>query len=166
MIDTEDKLAWCLEGELLEHEFIRVHGERLGLSLNPGKEFDKETGKYLPDLFSYRYSVVSDLKRVTTPFFTAKSYGYLPDTTVTLNIKDVFRYSSKYPQMLIYFWVTWPEQEQYGHAVKAVDGVWVASIKKIFSFQPVIHGYQKREQDTKGNAKCSLLIDLNKMTMV
>jgi len=163
-VETENKQDWCEKGETYERSFVDTYGQQLGLTLNPGKALDKDNGKYMPDLFSYRYSVVADLKRVTTPFFTAASYGYSPGSTVTINLKDLFRYGAKYPRLIVYFWVTWPEQENYGFKVGAIEGVWASSISNLLALPPAVHNYQKRQQDAAGNAKCSMLVDLSSIT--
>lgn len=166
MIDTEDKQAWCDVGLEQEIDFVSRYGDRLGLAMNPGKFRDKVEGKYMPDLFSYRHSRVADVKRIQTPFFTCAKYRMDPSITVTLNIKDLFRYSAKYPDILIYLWVTWPEQTNYSITAQAIDGVWAAGLKTLYGLMPEIHGYQKRQDDTKGNAKCSALIDLTRIRRV
>lgn len=164
--DLNSKLEWCERGAILEQEFVSKYGENLGLCMNPGKKLDDAEGKYMPDLFSYKYSRVADLKRVTTPFFTARQYGHSPSTAITINIKDLFRYAHKYPQIIIYFWVTWGECQEYGTSVNPINGVWVASLKRIFSLPPKIHQYRGRVDDTSGNAKESLVVDLAKLMRV
>jgi len=165
VIHLNDKLAWCKHGDAQELEFVEEYGDRIGLTINPGKA-KTDKGKYLPDLFSYKYSRVADLKRVTTPFFKAQQYNSPPSLTVTMNIKDLFRYGANYPDIIVYFWVTWESQENYGVKVDSIDGIWAAGLKTLYSLKPNIHEYKGRTQDTQGNAKCSLVINLSNLKRV
>jgi len=163
MINTEDKQAWCEAGLKHEFDFVDLCGSMLGLMANPAKLLEPD-GKYAPDLISYRYATVADVKRITTPFFKAGTYGFNPSTTITINMKDLFRYQSYYPRIIIYFWVTWRAQEEYGVLVDSIDGVWATSLKTLFSINsPTTHTYVKRIDDSQGNAKSSLLVDLSKL---
>ena len=46
--DLQDKTKWCKDGEKVEQSFVRIHGEALGISINP----EKETNPYSPDLLN------------------------------------------------------------------------------------------------------------------
>lgn len=160
--DLQDKLYWCKEGEEKEHAFVRLFGCYIGYRLNPEKTSDP----HVPDLIS-NLNILADLKSQHTPFFKAQElYKMEPTYTVVFNLKDRDRYRSKYPSIDIIFHVDWI-------AVKAlIDGrtYEVSEYKGIYriSFQALdsilntapIHYYKQRENDTKGNARASYLIDI------
>ena len=164
-LDNQDKLAWCKYGEKRENEFVERFGSILHLCLNPAKQLDETEGKYAPDLFNYREQRPADLKTITTPFYTANNYGMNPQTTITLNRKDVARYERLYSRILIYFWVNYERSEQFGQVVDELHGIWIASFEKVMRLILVapIHRYHQRT-GLDGNAKDSYLLDLRSLT--
>jgi hypothetical protein len=126
----------------------------MDIQMNP----EKKDNKYVFDLL-YN-GEPADLKTVRTPFFTAWKYRLNPSKTVTLNIKDIVRYK-KYENFTIVFWVNWQAQTKYGTTVDTIDGVWCYTMDDLRSLLPLpTHSYQKRTNDTKGNAKDSVVIEL------
>ena len=169
MHDTEDKAWWCEKGADDEKRFVSDVAPLYGLyaEINPQKEFLKD-GKYLPDLFVN--GVMSDLKHVTTPFYTARRYGLDPATTLTINKKDIDRYCANYPYIKIYFWVRWLAGENFGVSVPEVNGVWSTTIPRLLHYvvnnEVPIHHYKKRTDDISGNAKSSYLISFDKLKCI
>jgi len=156
-VNLQDKKAWCEHGANLEQEFCAKIAPEFGLyaAINP----EKAHNVYAPDLV-----VRADLKTKTVPFFTAGKYGYDPQYTVTLNQKDVDRYSRLYPDLLILYYVDWQVLQWRDIQVKPMRGVWMASMqltKRLVENAP-LHHYQDRVDDTQGNAKSSYLLDLRR----
>ena len=102
---NQNKKDWCKFGQVWEHVFIGLYGKKLGLIINPAKYMASD-GKYHPDLYSYRYSMIADLKREQEPFYTSLKYNIEPQYATTINVVDIKRYKQKYSDILIYFWVT------------------------------------------------------------
>lgn len=169
LTSTENKIDWCKFGAVWEHVFIGLYGERLGLILNPAKQLMGEDGKYQPDLYLYTRSLPADLKHVDTPFYKAgTSYNMDPQTTVTFNRKDAERYYRHYPQIVLFFWVTFDASEQYGVTISESTGVWKIEFSNLMSKlkNAPEHSYQKRTDDDSGNAKSSFLLNLDDMEQV
>ena len=164
LADTENKYAWCGIGNAMEYAFLEQYGAELGLSFNP----DKEGNKFTHDL-TMACDRPADLKTQQTPFYTAGRYGFNPQTTMTLNLKDVERYSELYPSIVIYFWQRFTDSNLYGHAIHAVDSVYRISLDKILSLIEgqvlPVHHYQKRLDDVV-NAQSSYLLDTAMMQRV
>ena len=158
MTSTEDKDWWCKHGSELEKEFVDLTGPQF--SLNPDKTYDK----YTYDLL-YR-GEPADLKSVRTPFFSSGQYGCDPSHTVTFNLKDLHRYQEYYPNITVVFWVVWPSQARFGISVDSIDGVWCYSLDEIATGDAPVHSYQRRRNDTTGNAKSSLLIQLGEQNRI
>lgn len=163
-MDTEDKLAWCEKyGEETEHQFAvkRLHEIGIAGFVNPNKRIDK---------FSHDLCGIfqADLKTVRTPLFKADElFGIPAQYAVTFNEKDGRRYKEHYPNILVIFDVCWDVTE------KEMDGV-------LYQVQPMhmtVAGflsdirraieaggkkkirYQRRVEDTTGNAKTSFVFD-------
>lgn len=177
--NTEDRSWWYKYGEEGESEFVRAICPNYSLDgkINPVKETDPT----VPDLIVD--GKLSDLKAQKTPFFTAGNYAmnvsgksvyYDPSFTVTFNKKDYIRYSTKYPEIDIYFWVDWTDcffTTLGGRRidVKSTSGVWKIEFKKlkelIESNRYYLHAYKRRYNGDR-NAKESYLIDLNDLQRV
>ncbi len=160
MLNTEDKPAWCSEGERQEKYFVEVVAPELGIDcvLNPDKEHDK----YAFDLI-YK-GEPADLKYIQTPFFLAHRFGFNPSDTITFNHKDYLRYMYKYPKLKILFYVNWNETTNYGIFIECREGLWLATIERIDWLithrKTGYHEYKKRVADAQGNAKASHVLSL------
>ena len=160
---TEDKLAWCAEGQREEKDFVDTVVPHLhrDIIINP----EKKTNPYAIDLVDRDQRRYADLKKQTTPFFSAAKQDprYHPRFTVTFNKKDYRRYREQYPGCDIYFWVDWWPLSGYGVSIQPLKGVWVASFASmaalIESGQLYLHQYDHRKTDDV-NAKDSYLFDL------
>lgn len=145
--NNEDKESWCAYGEELELEFL-INSFNSGLAVYRNPE--KSCNKYANDVFLV---VPSDLKSVRTPFRTADRYGIDPRYAITINEKDLNRYSEKHPMMLIVININHELYRgthiaQLGHLIKASQ-----------TGKAARHEYQARVNDTHGNAKCSFVYD-------
>lgn len=161
--NLQDKTVWCKTGAKTEEVFVDIYGKELGVKINP----DKTSNPYAPDLVTIENNLLGDLKTQNTPFFKAKSlYGIPPRFAVVFNQKDVVRYSEKYPEITIYFWVEWiPIKFVMGSFINEIEplkGVWKISFKSLQSIikNAPLHSYQQRKYDTKGNAKGSYVLDI------
>ncbi|WP_046176214.1 cold-shock protein [Domibacillus indicus] len=162
---TEDKFAWCREGEQLEEAFVREIVPKIGrnLIIHP----DKISNPTSIDLFNPQTQEISDLKTQKTPFFTANKYNYEPTYTVTFNRKDYTRYKQMYPRAIIYWYVKWEQTEWNGLSVEPLEGVWEVTFHnlalEIEKGKVPLHPYQNRVNDDQ-NAKDSYLFDLRNFT--
>jgi len=160
--DTEDKAWWLQHGENLEVEFVARCRQRLKLeiALNPEKQRDKT----VPDLvFGER---LADLKTQNTPFFMASRYGIDPQFCVTFNRKDFERYSDRYPDIVIFFWVDWKQVTYKSVSVQPMTGIFMiefSDIRKQVNSGAPEHSYLRRAHDRLGNAKSSFLFDVRTM---
>jgi len=160
MHNTEDKAWWCLHGAALEHRFVDMCANHLGIDgkINP----EKATDPYAPDLVVN--GTLADLKVQNTPFFTATRYDLDPRKTVTFNRKDYERYLARYPDIDIYFWVDWQQLSWRDSSVEHLAGVYklpFQSIVQLIRRGAPEHGYLKRKFDRAGNAKSSFLLSLD-----
>lgn len=164
MIDTEDKLAWCEAGEAKELPFVAETLMRIGLGamINPAKR----ENKYSHDAFAV---LPMDVKSVETPLFVAKQrYNIDPQYAVTFNEKDLNRYESYYPKLIVMFHVRWAQTEmELGgriYSVEPMNGIWYAPVEMIRRFvntgRAKVIEYKNRVNDTKGNAKSSFVFDV------
>lgn len=160
--DLQDKGPWCKTGATFEDVFIAKYGSSLSLIINPAKANDP----YVPDLLNLETNFFADLKTQNTPFFQARDrYQLNPQYAVTFNEKDWKRYSTKYPGIDIFFWVSWLVTKFDGSTkveVKPMEGIWYisyASLEKLVAKAP-LHTYIQRIGDTKGNAKGSFVFNL------
>lgn len=161
LIDTEDKLLWCEKGAAEEKVFCMLFGHMFGLKVNPEKKVDP----YAIDLI-HKTGRPCELKKRCTPFFTAyKSYGVPVQHAVTINRNDVHRYYTDYPQLPLYFWVDWQQLEWQDIKVKPMRGVWGIRIEQLHDLctPDRLHTYQRRVDDTAGNAKDSYVVSLEDM---
>lgn len=160
---NEDKAAWCeLYGTDAELAFVRrMFLVGIGVAMSPLKVSDK----FGHDLL---LTLPADLKTVRTPFFTAAQYKFDPQFTVTLNEKDLQRYTAAYPFCVVVFDVRWDVRDMVvgGDTISVIpmQGVWVATMHEIAraiakGIAP-LHEYAARREDTQGNAKRSYLLNL------
>lgn len=160
--DTEDKMYWCKKGEKEEEVFVEkiVPHINRDLIVHPLK---KVKSTHI-DLLDTARGIVADLKVQNTPFFTAETYGYNPQYTVTFNKKDYKYYKSSYPECYIYWWVNWKQLSLGRYSVEKMYGVWEVPFSKmkmmIEDRHVPLHEYKHRVGD-KINATESYLFDLN-----
>jgi len=158
--DTEDKVWWLQHGLELEYQFVELCKNQLKIKaeINPAK-LDSPTA---PDLLVG--GKIADLKVQNTPFFSASRYSMDPRFTVTFNRKDFERYSSQYPEIVIYFWVNWTQLAWKDFRVQKLNAICKADFSqiadKVTSGTAKEHSYIHRQGDTKGNAKSSFLLDI------
>ncbi|MEQ8473015.1 MAG: hypothetical protein RIC35_17605 [Marinoscillum sp.] len=167
--DLQDKAFWCRHGSRIEESFVAEYGTKLGAEINP----EKNSNPYVPDLL-IKEQYLADLKTQNTPFFSASErYGYDPTYTVVFNEKDRRRYSEKYPDIYILFWVDWmatrmefPSGKSY--RCEYLCGVWAVSFERLNTLcnTAPLHDYQQRKKDELGNAKASYLIDLRNLKKI
>jgi len=164
MHDTEDKDWWVIAGGKKEEQFVKEICPRICLDaqINPAKEKDK----YAPDLLVE--GKLADLKCQQTPFFRAWERYRIPHQfAVTFNHKDYLRYTAKYPNLVIYYWVDWKEtKKKIGNTiyiVQSMSGVWrvgFPTLSAMIAGKKVdLHPYERRRNDTQGNAKESYVFD-------
>lgn len=148
--DNEDKLAWCKHGDELEKQFLlRMFDSGLSIFRNPAKATDP----YTHDVYAV---LQADIKSIGTPFRTADRYGIEPKYAVTINEKDIKRYQEKYPNIMIFLDINYPE-----HDVQTVRMVTLSTLKKFIKLEwAKKHEYINRRDDTQGNAKASYVFDL------
>lgn len=147
--DTEDKQAWCDYGAELETAFVeklhqKVNGVVIGM--NP----DKKQDKYVFDLVC---KFQCDLKTCETPFRTSYRYGFDPQYAITINKKDIDRYTKLYPNIILVLDIRYPNYT----AIKTVSVQTLTRYVKEGKAKP--HEYLKRVNDTKGNAKSCYIFD-------
>jgi hypothetical protein len=146
--NNEDKQAWCTYGAELEKQFTsRMFDSSVGILKNPAKTADP----YTHDLLAM---FPSDLKSIRTVFRTANRYGFDPDYAITINEKDIRRYTDKYPNIVLMLDIEYPTYK----------GVRIATIYRLNKFiasgKAKRHEYMYRVDDSSGNAKASYIFDL------
>lgn len=170
IMNTEDKLAWCNKATADERAFSVERLFNLGLvgHINLAKKEDP----YTHDLF---IQFQADLKSVCTPLFKAQElYGIDPQYAVTFNLKDGNRYAELYPKIVVIFDVNWkelskeingnkyfvqPMHETYAGFLRDIGlAIRACGNKKI--------EYQRRLDDTSGNAKSSWVFDVRKLQKI
>jgi hypothetical protein len=163
-MDTEDKSLWC---ERANDDELAFSVQRLfNLKIAGFINLNKLEDKYTHDLY---IQLQADLKSVRTPLFKSMElYGIDPQYAVTFNLKDGQRYRKLYPNIVVLFDVKWDltEKEIGGWLYKVnpmhetyagfLDDI-VRAIKK--SGNKKIE-YQRRANDTAGNAKASWVFDV------
>lgn len=169
--DPQDKPAWLLHGEQLEHEFVALMGVQ-----NPGSRIrinpEKTHRPTAPDLL-FGSGMLADLKVQNTPFFKAGRYGLDPRFTWTFNEKDLVRYRRLYPGISIYVWINWRQtslriggQTLQVTPYEAIYRVRLPDlVKRFLDGQMPRHVYQNRGggeglYDENGNTVASLLVDM------
>ena len=153
-MDNQDKQSWCYAGEGAEYSFLsKMLTGRLSVMANP----EKSSNKFTHDFYLV---MPCDLKTIRTRFRTADRYGIDPFSAITLNKKDVDRYSELYPHIVIIFDVDYGDYKRLCYAP-------LRQIKKaISSGHAKLHTYKERINDTQGNAKESYVIDSRWFTEV
>jgi len=147
--DTEDKQAWCDYGAELEIAFVerlRQKGNGVAIGMNPDKKHDKYT-------FDLIGKFQCDLKTCETPFRTCYRYGFDPKYAITIDKKDIDRYTKLYPNIILVLDIRYPNYT----AIKTVSIQTLARYVKEEKAKP--HEYKKRVNDTKGNAKSCYIFD-------
>lgn len=172
--DNEDKLAWCELGNRQEDEFVRDWLPRIdGVSgwINPAKQADKFATDLVVSFDGVEHP--ADLKSVRTPLFKARElYGIDPQYAVTINTKDLWRYTVKRPAPLVVFDVWWkvtsmviggslysvePMHTTYGDTLdRVLDAIEASGCRK--------HQYRFRTHDDQGNATHSWVLDVRALT--
>ena len=163
MHDTEDKDWWIKWGSIKEEQFLQ---HCLEDGLLPG--IAKSSGPPHYPEFTYQGQYL-DLKTVQTPFFMAKKkYNINSNSAVTLNTQDVLDCTHKYPECQIVFDVDWQEDTKFGVEIKARKELRFLSYKRMqeLIIDAPIHYYQKRMNDSNGNAKGSYVLDLQDMELL
>lgn len=169
--NPQDKLSFCHYGNIAEYVFCGLYFEKLGVIINPAKTYNKDEGKYMPDLFNIKSSRIGDLKTVNAPFFKAKEYYNLnPQYAISFNEKDRIKYKAKYDYIDIYFWIRFNKKtiiqaNRFGVVLKEVHSVYAIGFRQLDKLldKAPIHEYKDRKDDTNGNAKKSYIIEYNKL---
>ncbi len=158
--DTEDKSWWIQHGLALEYHFVEICRNKLTINaeINPNKTQSPTAPDLLVD------GRIADLKVQNTPFFSSAKYNMDPRYTVTFNRKDFERYTTLYPDIVIYFWVNWTQLAWHDFQVEKLNVICKAEFSQIVdqvnSGRAKEHRYVHRQADTKGNAKSSFLFDI------
>ena len=144
---NQDKISWCELGSKAERILCGPpldHG--CALSANPERAKDP----YAIDAILH---VPCDIKTVATPFRTSDRYGIPPEKAITLNVKDVERYTQLYPVCVILFHIVIPGRECRRVA-------FLSEIERAIRHGAApIHRYHERQQDTQGNARQSYVLN-------
>jgi hypothetical protein len=165
MHNTEDKDWWVINWRKEEDSFVNIVAPRINIlaTINP----EKQNNPYAPDLIVN--GELADLKCQQTPFFKSYSLYKIPNQyAITFNKKDFIRYKEKYPSIVIYYWLDWKELEKtirgFTYKVKPMTGIWRVNFSflkgKIESKKVFLHEYQRRTNDTQGNARDSYVFDV------
>ncbi len=160
--DLQDKGPWHKFGEKSEKIFISKYGQELSLDINPQKLADPTVA----DLINTSNGKFAELKTKNTPFFKARGlYNHDPQYTVTFDLKDHDNYMKNYPNLEVYFWVSWIAVKFVDTetiTVKPMEGIWkidFQDLKELNKKAPV-HEYRQRIGDKLGNSKFSYVLDL------
>lgn len=147
MISNEDKKTWCELGEKAEQRFAgSAFKSNVVVFPNPSKV----TNPFAHDFYIMQ---PADLKTIRTQFRTADRYGISPDTAITLNVKDIERYTKLYPHIVLIFDIDYPN-------FKSVRYTTLREIKRAIKLgKAKLHEYQSRIDDVRGNAKSSYVLD-------
>ena len=151
-IDLEDKLAWCKAGAAAEGDFVATADlEGWGISMNPAKQ----SNPYTHDLVGM---VPMDLKSIREKWRKSQElFGIPSEYAVSVNVKDLRRYREKYPNILIVLDVAWA-----GKYLLTVH----RATRLLREGRAKRHEYINRKNDTKGNAKESLVFDIRDLDEV
>jgi len=161
--DPQDKRYWYDEGERFERTFVGDIAPRIGLdvTMNPAKVDEP----WAHDIFVD--GAKGDLKRQSTPFFTAGRMGMDPRFTVAFNVDDFQNYLFNHGDgFILLFWLDWSPigQERFGVNVHGLHGVWqttIAHISLLRDSGAPIHSYKGRSQeDERNNSTTSMLLDV------
>lgn len=146
---------WYQIGKKCEVAFItKMSALGFDCIINP----DKRTNKKLPDL--YVNGRLAELKTQLTHFYSfEKHYGIHPTRAVTINHKDVQYYSTCYPDLDIYIWLSKQPLVRKDIILPAMDEVWhvhIQTLMKLCETAPT-HEYSYR-RNVVGQAKCSYVL--------
>lgn len=166
--DKQNKAFWYKHGMEKESVFVYRYRRLLGVSINP----EKKENPLAPDLLNVRTNKLGDLKTQNTPFFQSRDrFNIDPQYAVTFNIKDRNRYTSRYPDIDIYFAIDWQivcmKSNYREYHVNPMIGIWCIPFKNLIDILDTtknVHQYSERKSDTEGNAKSSYVIDLEQHT--
>lgn len=167
--DTEDKESWYEFGEDKELEFLKKIAPQIGMEIkmNPEKKKDSSAIDFVS---GSRYV---DLKKQETPFFKSGiKYGLDPQYCVTFNTNDYHSYVNNYDsnKVEVIFWVDWKILKKFNVSVVPMHGVWIVSVEEIKKWVENnslnIVNYQRRQFDTRGNARSSYLLNLKNMRLL
>lgn len=147
--DYNDKQAWCEDGRRLEDKFVEERRfNDVEVRMNPAKE---------QDIFTYdmRIDMPCDLKTLTTPWiYSERMFGIPPTYAISINRKDLRRYYSLYPNIIIILDVQYPNY-------RATHWTDLNRLERMVRSGKVqLHKYQTRVDDTQGNAKDSYIFDV------
>ena len=151
-MNNEDKKAWCKAGELAEKDFVAVNKiAGWGIAMNP----EKHNNLFTHDLVGM---IPMDLKSVREPWRKSEELFGIPSKyAISINQKDLERYSSLYPNIIIILDVEW-------------SGIYMITVDRARSLvkagKAVKHEYKNRKDDTKGNAKASYIFDLRDLDRI
>jgi hypothetical protein len=163
VLKTENKLDWCKSGASQEELFVFLFGHTFGLKINP----DKKNDPYTVDLIHKKRGELCELKTRRTPFFMSqKLYGVPVQYAVTINRNDIERYTERHPSLPLYFWVWWDTcLSGYGSTVKRMHGLWGIRLEQLVELctPDRLHCYERRKNDTQGNAKDSYVVSVKDM---
>lgn len=158
--DVNDKKSWIDYGDQCEFDFVKMMNKAgFVAEINP----EKTMNVYAPDLIVN--GRVAELKTRRSPFFMSqKKYGIDPNYAVTINTRDVDRYASENPGMMIFFWTTYNKETRYGVEIAGIDGVWAIRMDKLYRLtrDAPVHKYVSRD-GSGGNKTESYVVDLNDM---
>ena len=145
-ISNENKIKWCEYGEETEKSFIDTFSnDQVVVKLNPEKAINKFTHDFV-------ITLPADLKTVRTRFRTSDRYGVPSTSAITLNKKDVDRYSNLYPNIIIIFDIDFGDYKKICYAT-------LSNIKTIIAEgKAKLHYYKNRVNDPH-NAQCSYVLD-------
>ena len=148
-ISNEDKKEWCDYGNALEELFLETQAfQGVFFALNQAKIEDK----YAHD---FTVTFPCDLKSIRTPWRMAdKMFGIPSPFAISINDKDIVRYSELYPNIIIILDVNYPEYQ----ATHFTDTKTL--LNKINLGQAIKHEYRKRKDDKRGNSKASWIFDV------
>ena len=169
-VNTENKKVWCQQAEPNERAFAVQRLFDLGLA--GAINVEKRDNPYTHDLF---INWPSDLKTVRTPLFKAQElYGIDPQWAVTFNVKDAHRYREKYPNIVVIFDVKWEVTcKEIGGCMYEVEPMHVTYAGFLDDLRRAVVkagsqriAYQRRVNDTAGNAKESFVFDLRDLHFI
>jgi cold shock CspA family protein len=161
--NTEDAEWWYEKGEEEEKRFIETIVPRLNRHLVINRE--KKADPTAIDLYDLDNDKYADLKRQTTPYFSAgkRDPKYDPQYTVTINKSAVDKYTRLYSGCDVYFWVEWNQLKGYGCCLSPMRGVWVVSLASIVEMidqkSVSLHSYENRKGNVSNSTE-SYLLDL------
>jgi len=152
-MDNQDKTAWCRAGEKAEADFLATRQiTGVGLSRNPAKQAD-------PYAHDYIAVVPVDLNTMRTPWRKSQElFGIPTEKAVSINQKDLRRYSELYPNIIIYLDVE--------YSGKLFSLTLDRARRLIETGRAHRHEYLERKDDAAGNAKVSFIFNTDDLDAV